>query len=194
MNALAPTARRPVYEEELEPWGALRIVDLNPDADAETVHAWVSEERARFWGMLGKPVEEVRDIYRFVDSLDTHHAFLVLLDGVPVALFQTYEPLEDPVSEVYPARAEDIGMHLLLAPPSRPRPRFTPRLVGALINFMFSDPAIDRIVVEPDARNAKALQRLETTCFDFGPVVQLAEKEAQLAFLTRERYAAASFA
>ncbi|MEE2524173.1 GNAT family N-acetyltransferase [Pseudarthrobacter sp. J75] len=194
MNALAPTARRPVYEEELELWGALRIVDLNPDADAETVHAWVSEERARFWGMLGKPVEEVRDIYRFVDSLDTHHAFLVLLDGEPVALFQTYEPLEDPVSEVYPARAEDIGMHLLLAPPSLPRPRFTPRLVGALINFMFSDPAIDRIVVEPDARNAKALQRLEATCFDFGPVVQLAEKEAQLAFLTRERYAAAPFA
>lgn len=191
MNIPIHTARRPRYEETLEPWGALKIIDLDPDVDAALIHGWVSQERARFWGMLGKPVEEVRDIYRFVDSLDTHHAFLVLLDGAPVALLQTYEPLQDPVSEVYAARAEDIGMHLLLAPATQPRPNFTPRLAGALINFMFTDPAIDRIVVEPDARNAKALQRLKTTCFELGPVVQLPEKEAQLAFVTRAGYAKA---
>lgn len=191
MNASIHTSRLPRYEEDLHPWGAVKIVDLDPDLDAALIHGWVSQERARFWGMLGKPAEEVRDIYRFVDSLDTHHAFLVLLEGVPVALFQTYEPLQDPVSEVYAARAEDIGMHLLLAPATRPMPHFTPRLATALINFMFTDPAIDRIVVEPDARNAKALERLKNTCFELGPVVQLAEKEAQLAFLTRAGYAKA---
>ncbi|WP_427017075.1 GNAT family N-acetyltransferase [Pseudarthrobacter sp. P1] len=104
-------------------------------------------------------------------------------------LFQTYEPLHDPVGEAYPAREGDIGMHLLLAPATRPLPDFTPRLVTVLIRFLFADPAKDRVVVEPDARNLKAVRRLQTTCFELGPVIQLAEKEAQLAFRTRRRFA-----
>ena len=47
----------------------------------------------------------------------------MVVDGEPVALFQTYEPLHDPVGEAYPARAGDIGIHLLLAPATR-RPAF----------------------------------------------------------------------
>jgi Acetyltransferase (GNAT) domain len=179
--------RESVYTEE-QPWGTVRIVPLRPDEDIELIHGWVREERARFWGMLEHSREQVLEIYQFLDSLDTHHAFLVLLDEEPVSLFQTYEPLHDPVGEAYPARAEDFGMHLLLAPASQPIPHFTPRLVSALIRYMFTNPAIDRIVVEPDARNAKAVRRLETTCFELGPKIQLAEKEAQLAFLTRERF------
>ena len=76
-------------------------------------------------------------------------------------------------------------MHLLLAPATRPIPHFTPRLATSLIKYMFSVPGKDRIIVEPDARNAKALRRLEATCFELGPIIQLEEKEAQLGFLTR---------
>ncbi|MFF5791777.1 GNAT family N-acetyltransferase [Paeniglutamicibacter sp. NPDC012692] len=180
--------RATVHTEDLESRGTVRIVPLSPEEDLDLVHGWVTQDRARFWGMTEYSRGDVLEVYRFLESLQTHHAFLVLLDGEPVALFQTYEPLHDPVGEAYPARAEDIGMHLLLAPPTRPVPHFTPRLVAALINFMFSDPAIDRIVVEPDARNEKALHRLGATCFELGPRIQLAEKEAQLAFLTRERF------
>ncbi|MGP0224352.1 GNAT family N-acetyltransferase [Paenarthrobacter sp. NCHU4564] len=177
--------RTTVYAEELDGWGALRIVPLVPAEDIDLIHEWVGQPRARFWGMLEKSREEVLEIYEFLDSLDTHHAFLVELDGQPLALFQTYEPLHDPVSEAYPAREEDIGMHLLLAPATRPIPHFTPRLATSLIKYMFSLPGKDRIVVEPDARNAKALRRLEATCFELGPIVQLEEKQAQLGFLTR---------
>lgn len=186
-------ARPTVYATELRAdglkgLGALRIVPLVPVEDIELVYGWVTQPRAAFWGMTGHSREDVLSIYEFLDSLDTHHAFLVLLEGVPVALFQTYEPLHDPVGEAYPARAEDIGMHLLLAPASRPVPDFTPRLVTFLIRYMFSVPGKDRIIVEPDARNAKAIRRLETTCFELGPAIRLAEKEAQLAFLTRDRF------
>ena len=65
-------------------------------------------------------------------------------------------------------------------------------LVSALIRFMFSDPAKDRMIVEPDARNAKAIKRLAATCFELGPIIQLAEKDAQLAYLTRTRFEAAT--
>ncbi|MBT2512253.1 GNAT family N-acetyltransferase [Arthrobacter sp. ISL-30] len=180
-------ARPTVYTEQLGT-EQLRIVPLVPDEDLDLVYAWVKEERARFWGMTEYSRKDVLEVYHFLDPLETHHAFLVLLDGEPKALFQTYEPLHDPVGEAYPARVEDVGMHLLLAPAKQPAPDFTPRLVSALIRFLFTDPAIDRIIVEPDARNSKAVRRLETTCFELGPVIQLAEKEAQLAFLTRERF------
>ena len=126
--------------EELPGWGSLRIVPLIPSEDIELVHQWVSQPRARFWGMTEKSREEVQGIYEFLDSLDTHHAFLVILDGEPLALFQTYEPLHDPVGEAYPAREEDIGMHLLLAPATRRIPHFTPRLATSLIKYMFSVP------------------------------------------------------
>ncbi|WP_309818791.1 GNAT family N-acetyltransferase [Pseudarthrobacter sulfonivorans] len=180
--------RATVHAEELEGWGALRIVPLVPTEDLELIYGWVTQPRARFWGMTEHSRGDVLEIYEFLDSLDTHHAFLVLLDGEPMALFQTYEPLHDPVGEVYPAREEDIGMHLLLAPSTRPVPHFTPRLGASLVRYMFSVPGKDRIIVEPDARNAKALRRLEATCFELGPIVQLAEKEAQLGFLTREGF------
>lgn len=182
------TARATVYTEELKGWGTLRVVPLVPAEDLDLIYQWVTQPRARFWGMTEHTRDDVLGIYEFLDSLETHHAFLVVLDGEPKALFQTYEPLHDPVGEAYAAREEDIGMHLLLAPATRPIPHFTPRLATSLIHYMFSVPGKDRIVVEPDARNTKALRRLNATCFELGPVIQLAEKEAQLAFLTREGF------
>ncbi|MGF4043797.1 GNAT family N-acetyltransferase [Paenarthrobacter nitroguajacolicus] len=179
------SVRTTVYSEDLEGWGALRIVPLVPIEDIDLIFEWVTQPRAKFWGMTENSREEVLGIYEFLDSLETHHAFLAIMDGEPLALFQTYEPLHDPVGEAYPAREEDIGMHLLLAPATRPIPHFTPRLGTSLIKYMFSLPGKDRIVVEPDSRNAKALRRLEATCFELGPIIQLAEKEAQLGFLTR---------
>lgn len=66
---------------------------VRPTDDAPLLHSWVTEERAVFWGMTDKTVEEVRDVYAFLDSLSTHHGYLVHDDDRPVAIFQTYEPL-----------------------------------------------------------------------------------------------------
>ena len=178
------------YQEELPAWGQLRLVQVAPGDDVDLIHSWVSEERARFWGMGAHTRAQILEIYEFLDGLDTHHAYLIELAGEPVGLFQTYEPLHDPVGEAYPALPGDIGMHLLLAPASRRIPHFTHMLASALIRFMFSDPAKDRIIVEPDARNAKAIKRLRSTCFELGPIIRLAEKDAQLAHLTRTRFEA----
>ena len=187
-----PLSRRDeaAYEEDLPGWGRLRLVQVAPGDDVDLIHGWVSEERARFWGMGSHTRDQVLEIYEFLDGLDTHHAYLIELAGEPMGLFQTYEPLHDPVGEAYPALPGDIGMHLLLAPASRHIPHFTPVLASALIRFMFSDPAKDRIIVEPDARNAKAIKRLRATCFELGPIIRLAGKDAQLAHLTRARFEA----
>ncbi|MFF3812817.1 GNAT family N-acetyltransferase [Streptomyces bacillaris] len=183
-----PALRPAVYEQKVEGFGVVRLVPVDPAADEELLHGWVTQERARFWGMADHTAEQVREIYEFVDSLPTHHAYLVLRDGVPAALFQTYEPDADPVGECYDVRSGDFGIHLLIAPAEGEGAvkGYTDSLLTAFIGYVFSDPAHLRVVVEPDARNEKALARMVRVGFELGPEIRKPEKTARLAFLTRE--------
>ncbi|MFF8967124.1 GNAT family N-acetyltransferase [Streptomyces globisporus] len=184
---VAPALRPAVHEQKVEGFGTVRLVPVDPAADAELLHGWVTEERARFWGMADHTREQVREIYEFVDSLPTHHAYLALRDGVPAALFQTYEPDADPVGECYDVRPGDFGIHLLIAPAEGEGAvkGYTEALLTAFIAYVFSDPAHLRVVVEPDARNEKALARMVRVGFELGPEIEKPEKTARLAFLTR---------
>ncbi|WP_103513235.1 GNAT family N-acetyltransferase [Streptomyces sp. SM13] len=184
---VAPALRAAVHEQKVEGFGTVRLVPVAPAADAGLLHGWVTEERARFWGMSEHTREQVREIYEFVDSLPTHHAYLALRDGVPAALFQTYEPGADPVGECYDVQPGDVGIHLLIAPAEGEGAvkGYTDALLTAFIGFVFSEPAHLRVVVEPDARNDKALARMVRIGFELGPEIVKPEKTARLAFLTR---------
>ncbi|PRY55804.1 GNAT family N-acetyltransferase [Glycomyces artemisiae] len=179
--------RPAVFEERVEGFGRIAIVPVRPAEDLDLIYGWVTEERAKFWGMTEHSKDHVLEIYEYLDSLETHHAFLVLRDRTPIALFQTYEPAADPVGECYEVEPGDIGAHLLVAGANgRARPGFTGELMGVLAQYLFADPAHRRIVVEPDARNAQAAARMRRTGFALGPEIQLGDKRAQLAFLRRE--------
>ncbi|WP_367322100.1 GNAT family N-acetyltransferase [Streptomyces sp. HUAS ZL42] len=187
----------PVHEQVLDGFGTVSIRPLDARSDAEVVHGWVSEERAVFWGMNGLTRDQVAEIYAHMDTLDTHHAFLVLKDGEPVALLQTYEPEADRVGECYEIEVGDIGVHLLLAPagPRGARPGWTAALLDALASYVLLGLDRRRIVVDPDVRNEKAVARFLRQGFEAGevitlpeidlPDVYLPEKKAQLAFLRR---------
>ncbi|WP_411100134.1 GNAT family N-acetyltransferase [Streptomyces sp. x-45] len=191
-------SRTLVHEQHLDGFGTVRVLPLDPAADAAVVHRWVSEERAAFWGMNGLTEHQVADVYAHMDTLDTHHAFLVVRDAEPVALFQTYDPAADRVSECYDIEPGDIGVHLLLAPagPGGPRPGWTAALSGALMAYVLLGLDRTRIVVDPDVDNDKAIARFLKQGFTAGPRVvlpevdlpdvYLPEKKAQLAFLRRE--------
>ncbi|MFJ3327073.1 GNAT family N-acetyltransferase [Streptomyces griseus] len=184
---VAPALRPAVHEQKVEGFGTIRLVPVVPAADAGLLHGWVTEERARFWGMGDHTREQIREIYAFVDALPTHHAYLALRDGVPAALFQTYEPDADPVGECYDVRPGDIGIHLLIAPAEGEGAvqGYTDALLTGFIGFVFGEPARLRVVVEPDARNEKALARMVRMGFELGPEIVKPEKTARLAFLTR---------
>jgi hypothetical protein len=192
-------SRETVHEESVAGFGTVRVLPLDAKGDTELVHGWVSEERASFWGMNGLTKDQVADIYVHMDSLDTHHAFLVVKDGLPAALLQTYDPEADRVSECYPVEPGDIGVHLLLAPATAQggaRPGWTAGLVAAITGYVFRTLGRRRIVVDPDVRNDKAIARFVKQGFVAGPAVvlpeadlpevYLPEKQAQLAFLSRE--------
>ncbi|MFJ1972826.1 GNAT family N-acetyltransferase [Streptomyces sp. NPDC087903] len=190
--------REPVHERFAEGFGTIRVLRLDPYADAWVVHAWVSEERASFWGMNGLTEDEVAEIYAHLDTLDTHHAYLLLRDDEPAGLLQTYEPEADRVGECYEVRPGDIGVHVLLAPAAAdgPRPGWSSALLTAVTSYVLLGLDRDRVVVDPDLRNEKAIARFLRQGFEAGdvvvlpeidlPDVQLPEKHAQLAFLSRE--------
>ncbi|WP_264030513.1 GNAT family N-acetyltransferase [Cellulosimicrobium sp. SH8] len=167
--------------------GRLTLRVLDPDADLDVLHDWVTQPRARFWGLAELSRAELRDLYAYVGSLPSHHAFLVRWDETPVALLQTYEPEHDPVGEAYPARPGDAGAHFLLGARG-PRGADLWGAVGPLlVGFCFADPRVDRLVVEPDAANELAHARIRALGFEVADRVRVGEKNAVLAFLTRER-------
>lgn len=168
------------------------MTPVDPAADAPLIHAWATEPRGRFWGMADHSVDEVREVYEFLDGLTTHHAYLVRLDGRPGALFQTYQPEADPIGECYDVQPGDFGVHFMMAPADKPAPGFTGLMMGVLAEFAFRDRSVRRIVVEPDARNDKAIARMVRFGFRPGELIELPHKTARLAFLDRETYEGAA--
>ncbi|AKN69002.1 hypothetical protein QR97_03505 [Streptomyces sp. PBH53] len=186
-----------LHVQHIDGYGTVRIRPLDPEGDADLIHAWVSDERAAFWGMNGLTRAQVAEIYAHMATLETHHAHLVTKDGEPAALFQTYEPAADRVGECYDVRPGDLGVHLLLAPagPDGPHPGWTAALLKAITTYALRVLDRRRIVIDPDVRNTKAIARFERQGFRRGPAVvlpevdlpdvYLPEKHAQLAFLDR---------
>jgi len=190
---------RYVHTQDVDGFGTVTIRPLDAKADAGLVHGWVREERAAFWGMNGLTQDQVADIYAHMDTLDTHHAYLLEKDGEPAGLLQTYEPEADRVSECYAVEPGDIGVHLLLGPADPtggPRPGWSSALLGAVASYVLIGLDRQRVVVDPDVRNDKAIARFLRMGFVAGervvlpeidlPDVYLPEKHAQLAFLSRE--------
>jgi penicillin amidase len=167
---------------------------LDPDADLDLIHGWVTQPRAAFWGMGGLTRDEVRDAYAFVETLPTHHAYLVRWDGTPVVLLQAYDAQDDPVAVAYDARPGDVGFHFFLGARIEGVADVWELLGPALVSFLLSEPGAQRLIAEPDARNRAAVARVLAIGFERGERVRFdsayGPKDAQLVFLTRGRAAA----
>jgi siderophore synthetase component/RimJ/RimL family protein N-acetyltransferase len=180
--------------DETPGFGVLTLAPVDPVADLDLLAGWLTEDRAVFWGMTDHSRDEIGEVYGWIDAQDTHHAFLVRLDGDPVALVQTYDPFHDVIGEAYDRQPGDVGMHFFIGPGGR-RAGLTSLVLLFFARHLLSDASASRIVLEPDADNAAAVTRLERmgcvlgprTWID-GPLPELPGKTAQLAFMTRDRF------
>ncbi|HKX30398.1 MAG TPA: GNAT family N-acetyltransferase [Blastocatellia bacterium] len=169
--------------------GEFNLRPLRISEDLPTIHDWVNREYARYWGMVGHSREAVQSAYEKI--LTQAQVFIGFYRDQPAFLLECYWALEDQVGKYYEAQPGDYGMHILVAPTNHPLSDFTWHVFTVILDFMFSDSAVDRIVVEPDVRNEKIHVLNRRAGFEYQKVIELPNKTAYLAFCTRKQYGAA---
>jgi RimJ/RimL family protein N-acetyltransferase len=164
---------------------------LRLDADMIDLQDWFQRDYARFWNMQDKSLAAVHESYRALVSRQNFEVLIGYLEssGAKAFLLEVYRPDQDQLRHYYLAEATDRGCHFFIAPAARPVSGFSYYMLGAMADYVFADPAVQRIVAEPDIRNRKIIARLIQRGFRLGRVVQLPHKTAQLVFLSRERHA-----
>ncbi|MFD9123855.1 GNAT family N-acetyltransferase [Kitasatospora sp. NPDC059571] len=168
--------------------GELTIRPLDPDADAVLLHAWVTHPKAAFWMMQDADLDDVRTEYRRIADHPHHDAYLGLLDGEPAFLVERYDPARLELVGLYDAEPGDAGMHFLCAPADTPVHGFTRAVITTVMAFLFEDPDVRRVVVEPDLRNTAVHALNAAVGFAVVGPIDKPEKQALLSICTREAY------
>jgi len=165
--------------------GELCIRPFCVDAHAGLAQRWLASDHARFWGMQHLSAAEVADYFGRIERSTTHDAFIGLCNGQPTFVVETYAPSAEPIGQVIEPVDGDCGLHILIAPPESPVHGFTWAVFALTVDFLFSDPAIQRIVVEPDVANAGIHVLNARAGFVYHREVELPGKTAWLATCTR---------
>jgi RimJ/RimL family protein N-acetyltransferase len=161
------------------------IRPLDAQQDARTLHRWFVEERAAFWNMRDWTMAQVAAFYQDIEDSPHADAWLALEHGKPSFLIESYDPAHEEVGEHYVPLSGDVGMHLFVGPALTPVSGFTQRAIRTVMTFLFERLHAQRVVVEPDARNARIHTLNRAMGFVYWKDVAFREKTASLAFCTR---------
>ncbi|MCA1223045.1 GNAT family N-acetyltransferase [Streptomyces sp. 8L] len=174
--------------------GAFAVRDVDPLEDAELLHGWVTHPKSSFWLMQGATLTDVERAYMAIAASGHHDAYIGLHEGRPAFLIERYDPAHVELNGLYDARPGDIGMHFLVdpAPAGGPLHGFTLAVLTTVMEFLFADPAVTRVVVEPDVRNSAVQALNEAVGFEVVEKIAKPEKEALLSVCTRDRFHAAT--
>lgn len=178
------------FETKIPGIGCFTLRRLMVPEDIPLLHDWVTRDYARFWDMQHLSLSELEDFYRQLMGSGHACAYLGFHGGLPSFLVERYDPRHDQIGDHYEVRTGDRGIHLLVAPAECPISGFTFAVMRSVLQFVFSDPAASRVVMEPDVRNAKMHVLSKRVGFRYDRSVTLHEKTAYLAFCTRAQHAA----
>jgi RimJ/RimL family protein N-acetyltransferase len=153
-------------------------------ADLPLITAWMNDPAvAAFWELAGPPEVTERHVRPQLAPDSTSRPYLGLLDGEPVSYWEVYQAAQDRLAEHYPAGPDDLGVHLLLGPPSARGRGLGAVLIDAVAGELLRD--CPRVVAEPDVRNTASVRSFERAGFHRAGELELPEKRAVL--MLRER-------
>ncbi|MBH5335252.1 acetyltransferase [Streptomyces pactum] len=187
---MADTTPATVFTRTDRALGEFAVRGLDPDADAALLHGWVTHPKSAFWMMQDADVAEVAREYRRITEHPHHEAFIGLHRGSPAFLVERYDPSQVELVGLYDPLPGDVGMHFLCAPTDTPLHGFTRAVITTVMEFLFTDPRVRRVVVEPDVRNTAVHALNAAVGFEVVGPVRKPEKEALLSTCTREQFQA----
>ncbi|WP_097900461.1 GNAT family N-acetyltransferase [Streptomyces sp. b94] len=179
-------------ERPADALGTFTVRPLAPASDAALVHGWVTHPKAAYWLMGDAEPADVEQEYRSIAAHPHHDAFIGLHDGEPAFLIERYDPTEVELKGLYEAESGDIGMHFLVAPTDTPVRGFTRAVITAVMDFLFADPSVRRVVVEPDVTNSAVQALNKAVGFEVLREIAKPEKDALLSACTREQFESAT--
>lgn len=168
-----------------DPLGEFALRHVDPDGDAELLHGWLTHPKSVYWMMGEASLDDVRQEFARIAATPGHDAYLGLHDGQPAFLAERYDPARE-LRDVYPALPGDAGMHFLVAPAGRPLHGFTRAVLATVLDMIFADPDVRRVVVEPDTRNTAVHALNAEAGFTVVDTVELPGKTAYLSVCPRE--------
>ncbi|GAA3517939.1 GNAT family N-acetyltransferase [Aquimarina addita] len=177
-----------LFTKHVDGLGDIQIRRFRITQDSETLHQWVNMDYAVFWGMQGFSLKQVGYEYARLMHPDHYDIFVGVYKNQPVFVLEKYHPQQDRICKHFDAKEDDCGIHIIVAPPEKKIPNFTWHLFQSIMEFVFQDTTINRILVEPDIRNKKMFALCQRIGFQLDKIIELPEKTAQLAFLSREQY------
>ncbi|MBP2831640.1 GNAT family N-acetyltransferase [Aquimarina sp. U1-2] len=176
------------YVASYPDFGTITIRPFRLSEDCEILHRWVNMDYAVFWGMQGYSLHQVQQEYTQLLDPDHYDVFVGMVEERPVFVLERYDPRQDAIGNYYDTQEGDCGIHVIVAPPEIKIPDFTWYMFTAIMEFVFQNPDVKRILIEPDIRNKKMFALCERIGFRLATIVELPHKTAQLAFLELSQY------
>ncbi|MCP2168627.1 Protein N-acetyltransferase, RimJ/RimL family [Goodfellowiella coeruleoviolacea] len=159
-----------------------------PDgADLALIHGWMHQPHVvEFWHQ-DWPLDRWRA--ELARQAGGQHSLpcLAELRGQPVAYLEVYRVALDRLAGHYPHGAHDLGVHVAIGEPDRTGRGLGTALLRAVADALFAaDPACQRVVAEPDTRNARSVRAFTAAGFTAAGEVRFPEKTAALLVRARE--------
>ncbi|MCV9928625.1 acetyltransferase [Flavobacterium sp. LS1R49] len=176
------------FTKHIPSLGDIHLRQLNLDTDIDFLHQWVTKPYATYWGMEKFSIDEVKAAYQEIAEMPSHDAYIGILNDKPIFLMERYLASNDLIANYYDAHENDFGMHILVGPPEHQIPNFTWNVFSTIMDFIFTNDSVNRIVVEPDTRNEKIHTLNKRAGFVYHKVIELPHKTAHLAFCTKDQY------
>jgi RimJ/RimL family protein N-acetyltransferase len=136
---------------------AVSFRPLDLEADLALVHGWMQQPHVVPWWGLEGPDARVRAFLEQQASLAHLDPWIVGDERRPFAYVETYRVPQDPIAAYYDCKSGDRGFHMLIGPAELLGSGVAQALVRHLATFLLGQLGIDRVVCEPDARNARML-------------------------------------
>jgi len=168
----------------------LSLVPADPDAHDTLVRSWGHEPHVTPWWRLDEPLDVVQRYLAQQRALGHLVPWIASADDRPFAYVETYVAAADPLADHYDAHPGDRGWHLFVGPPDAVGTGLARLLGRAVLARFFSEPGVERVVCEPDVRNARMLRYCAHLGLEPVAELDLPDKRAALLVCPRERFAA----
>lgn len=155
--------------------------------DLELIHGWMQAPHVvPFWN-LNLPREAFRQHLEKALRAPHQALYLGLLDGVPMSYWECYWAADDVIGRYYSAQQDDQGVHLLIGPLQYLHKGLALPLLQAVVRGLFRFPRTQRVIAEPDSRNAAMIHVFMRCGFEPAGLIDLPEKRALLMMCDRTR-------